>query len=86
MFTQTLPTAPSPASAAARHRDHVLHIQRVWRRTFRHNQTHQLVADFFAHGPTIERVKGLRFVLVCLRFGLGHLIWFGLDVFKRGGV
>jgi hypothetical protein len=69
MFTQTLPTRPSPASAAARHRDHVLHIQRVWRRKFRHNQTHQLVADFFEHGPTTDRVKGMRFVLVsCVWF------------------
>jgi hypothetical protein len=64
MFTQTLPTPPNPAAAAARHRDHILHIQRVWRRKFRHNQTHQLVASFFEHGPTIERVKGMRFVLL----------------------
>jgi len=65
MFTQTLPTPPDAASAAARHRDHILHIQRVWRRKFRHNQTHQLVANFFEHGPTIEHVKSIRLDFVC---------------------
>jgi len=59
MFTQTL-DAHDPAAASARRWDHALHIQRVWRRSFRHNKTHQLVDKYFKHGPTIEHVKSIR--------------------------
>lgn len=36
-------------------------IQKLWRRTFRFNTTHQIVETFLKEGPTASHVKSIRF-------------------------